>query len=396
MNFSDATLLDAAIVLVILVFVLAGVRRGLLRAGGALVGFVIGVMVSLAVAPWIAAQLENQALRFVLVGAAVVLLLSLCSGLGARIGGVIRRAVDFRPVRFLDGLAGGALHAGMALLFLSVAVFGASSLGISSVSRTVATSPVLSGIQQNTPTQLQALYAQLRSPAIASTIPQITGQALPGSVKAGADSSAATEAVTAASASVVRVSGVAAQCSQSQYGSGFVVAQDRVVTNAHVVAGVGDVVVEIPGSEAVSGTVVYYDAAKDLAVIATDGLQAAPLPVSEGATTGQSVAFAGYPLGGPLAIRAAAVQGTSSVSIQSDGATTPHALQVYSLSGNIQQGNSGGPLLNLDGEIVGAVFAKSTSQANVGYALTMDEVGPVIEAAASLTQPVDVGSCSTS
>ncbi|GAA1347017.1 MarP family serine protease [Falsarthrobacter nasiphocae] len=387
------TLLDAALLLGIGLYVLAGFRRGLLTAGGALVGFVVGAVLAMSAAPWVASKISSQGLRFVAVATVVVLLLSLFAGLGRRAGQGVRSAISWRPARAVDGLGGGALHLGIAVLLIALMSFGANSLGISAVSRAVATSPVLQAIERHTPDSVQSAFAQLRSPALAETLPQISGAILPGGVKAGADESAQTDAVKAASASVVRVSGVASQCAQSQYGSGFVVAQDRVVTNAHVVAGVSDVVVEVPGSEAVSGHVVYYSAAKDLAVIATNGLQAAPLPTSTGATRGESVAFAGYPLGGPLTVRAGAVQGLTKIDVDRGGSTTAHGLQVYSLAGNVEQGNSGGPLLNLDGEIVGAIFAKSTTQAKVGYALTMDELGPVIDAAPTLTEPVANGTC---
>jgi S1-C subfamily serine protease len=391
----DLTLLDGLVILGIVLFVLAGLRRGLLRAGGALIGLIVGIVAALAVGPWVASQISDATTRAILVVLSVVVLLSVCSGIGARIGGAVRRAVSWRPVRFVDAIAGGALHLGMALLFVSMVTFAANSLGISAVSRTVAASPVLQGIQRGTPAEVQKLFAQVRSTTVATTLPQVTGQALPGSVKAGSDSAVQTDAVVAATASVVRVSGVAAQCSQSQFGSGFVVASDRVVTNAHVVAGVSDVVVEIPGSEAVSGRVVYYNAVKDLAVIATDGLQAQPLEIASGASTGETVAFAGYPLGGPLALRAGAVQGLSTIQIKESTTTVRHGLQVYSLAGNVEQGNSGGPLLNLQGQVVGTIFAKSTSQADVGYALTMTEVKPVIDAAATYTETVDDGTCVT-
>lgn len=387
------TLLDGAVILGIAVVVLAGFRRGLLTAGGALMGLIVGIAASLATAPWVASKIDSQTLRLIVVVVLVVLLLSLFSSLGARIGHALRASFAWRPVRLLDGIGGAALHFAMAILFISMLVFGANTLGMSSVTRAVSASPVLQAIQKHTPGGVQSLFAQLRSPALAENLPKIHGRVLPGSVRAGADSSAQTDAVKAASASTVRVSGVASQCAQSQYGSGFVVAKDRVVTNAHVVAGVRDVVVEIPGSEAVQGRVVYYNPVKDLAVVATDGLAAQPLTLSSGAASGQSAAFIGYPLGGPLAIRAAAVQGLTNIAISGEDGSAQHGVKVYSLSGNVEQGNSGGPLVNLDGEVVGAVFAKSTSQANVGYALTMDELRPVIDEAPNLTETVSDGTC---
>ena len=67
--------------------------------------------------------------------------------------------------------------------------------------------------------------------------------------------------------------------------------------------------------------------------------------------------------------------------------------EVYSLYAQVRPGNSGGPLLSTDGRVVGVIFAKSLDDASTGYALTMNEARPVLDAASSASSPVDTGAC---
>ena len=114
------------------------------------------------------------------------------------------------------------------------------------------------------------------------------------------------------------------------------VASYRVVTNAHVVAGVSQPVVEVPGSRALPGRVVHFDPVRDLAVIAVDGLGLNPLPLGDRLGAGASAAFAGYPAGGPLSIQPASVQTLSKVMVQNIYGAEPSPLQVYTLAANVQ------------------------------------------------------------
>src|SRR5690606_26696731 len=109
-----------------------------------------------------------------------------------------------------------------------------------------------------------------------------------------------TDALAAAAQSVVRISGTAYACGQNQSGTGFVIAPDRVVTNAHVVAGVPNPVVEAPNGQALDGSVVYFDPADDLAVIAVAGLAAQPLDLAAPLEPGDDAVIDGYPYGGPF------------------------------------------------------------------------------------------------
>jgi S1-C subfamily serine protease len=172
-----------------------------------------------------------------------------------------------------------------------------------------------------------------------------------------------------------------------------VVATDRIITNAHVVAGVSEPVVEVPGAGAFSGRVVYFDPANDLAVISVSGMAAAAISLSPTLAEGSDAVFAGYPLGGGFQFDSARVERITNVNINNIYGNNPHLMEVYQLAAHVQEGNSGGPLLSTNGNVVGVIFAKSADVQNVAYAHTMAELAPVAEGAASFTDPVQPGSC---
>jgi S1-C subfamily serine protease len=160
-----------------------------------------------------------------------------------------------------------------------------------------------------------------------------------------------------------------------------------------VVAGVSQPVVEVPSGGAMPGRVVYFDTKHDLAVLAVDGLPSAPLTLSPDLPNGSPAAFAGYPHGGPFQSKPATVQDISTVLVPDIYGNNSSPEDVYRLAGDVQPGNSGGPLLTTDGRVAGVIFAKATSDAEVGFALTMDDLTPVASQASALTAPVSSGQC---
>jgi S1-C subfamily serine protease len=73
--------------------------------------------------------------------------------------------------------------------------------------------------------------------------------------------------------------------------------------------------------------------------------------------------------------------------------TSTHPREVYTLAADVRQGNSGGPVLTLDGTVAGVVFARSADTASVGFAMTMAELDPVAAEASTLTATVSSGDC---
>jgi S1-C subfamily serine protease len=184
-------------------------------------------------------------------------------------------------------------------------------------------------------------------------------------------------------------------CGGVLFGSGFPVATDLVVTNAHVIAGSrGHEVVTSQGVR-VPASVVYFDPNHDLALLSAPGLPLRPLRLaSAAASRGQEAAVIGYPSGGPRAIIGARVvlrTQPAAPDIYSQDQTVRR--DIYVLQSRIRKGISGGPLVDLRGRPLGVVFAASTVEENEGYALTNDEVRRALDRSGGNRRPVSVGGC---
>jgi S1-C subfamily serine protease len=189
-------------------------------------------------------------------------------------------------------------------------------------------------------------------------------------------------------ASVVQVEGEA--CDQIQNGSGFVAAADTVVTNAHVVAGERRTAVETNDGRRLDATVVAFDPDRDLSILRVPDLDLAPL---ERATAGEgdTGAVYGHPGGGEL--RAAPARVADVVTARGTDIYRSGRIDrsVFVLAAELAPGDSGGPLVDQRGRVVGVAFAVDPGHAGTAYALTRDELDPVLESPART--PVDTGPC---
>lgn len=195
--------------------------------------------------------------------------------------------------------------------------------------------------------------------------------------------------------SVVKISGVADSCQQGQDGSGAVVAPERVMTNAHVVSGVPDPLVQVTGrGRHYASTVVYFDPDLDVAILAVPGLPAPTLPVaSQSAATGDDVTALGFPLAGGYSSAPGRVQSTAVVRGSDIYAQKAVQRPVVSATTHLQAGNSGGPLVNSDGQMVGLVFAKAADQDLPGYAIGLDALAGPLTKATGMNAPLIPGQC---
>lgn len=391
----DFTILDILLVLALVAYLVAGLRNGFLVTLGGIAGFVAGAVAAFFAIPLVSQWVPDDAWRLPAIILTALVLVVVGQALGSRLGGGIRRALDFRPVRLVDRLLGGAVNVVVAALVMSMLAFSIGTLGMPVISQSIASSQVIRGIDNLTPAPVRTWMAQLRTIAVDDGIPTILESVAPASPMPVPDAAVDTPELAAASQSVLRIAGTAFQCGQNQTGSGFIIAPGRVVTNAHVVAGVNEPVVEVPGGGALPGRIVHFDAVRDIAVLAVDGLDRAPLPLGEDLAIGDIAAFAGYPAGGPFQIQPASIQNRSDVLVANIYGADPSSVNVYSLAANVQQGNSGGPLLDMQGRVAGVIFAKSTQDAPVGYALTLAELQPIAEQAGVFTDTVSAGQCNS-
>ena len=195
--------------------------------------------------------------------------------------------------------------------------------------------------------------------------------------------------VRAASGSVVRVLGTA--CGLGVEGSGWVAAPGLVVTNAHVVAGESDTTVTPAGSSSsLDAVAVHYDPSNDLALLRVDSLGAAALAFAPDVQSGTTGAVLGYPENGPLTITPARAGATGPVITQDSYGRGPVTRQLTALRGDVRSGNSGGPLVDGNGRVLGTVFAATTQGKPGGYAVPN---GVVAGALSDSTGAVSTGPC---
>jgi S1-C subfamily serine protease len=386
--------LDIVLALVLLGYLVQGYRLGFVRSIGAIVGLIAGGIAAALLSPLIGSLVPEETGKVVatIVAAVVLVLLghAVGSGIGAAIGGVLRRS----PLGPVDRLLGAAASLVVSALAVSMIASLAVSLGVPYVAQPVAASVVLRGIGSVTPAPVDRALAQLRSTVLSSGIPQL-GIALGTGGHAAVPGVEQTAGLHTAVESVVKITGRAPACNQEQSGSGFVVAGDRVLTNAHVVSGVTNPVVLVPNGQALSGRVTYFDPKRDLAVIAVRGLSARSLVVAPSPAVGDEGVVAGYPFGGPFTEGGAKVVQTGQVSVPDIVGSGRTARDIAALAADVEQGDSGGPLLSPSGKVIGVVFAKSTSQADLGYAMTPAEFGAVAKRASSLSGAASTGTCTT-
>ncbi|HQA22976.1 MAG TPA: MarP family serine protease [Rhodoglobus sp.] len=389
---TDAIVLDVLLIVLLIAYVVYGFRNGLSRSIFVIAGVVAGAIAAFFVVPLVTGWVAWSLARPVVTIAVTVALVAAGHALGSSLGRGIRRGIERTPLSGLDRLLGAVVTGVAAALVASVVGSTVSQLGVPVLSRATAGSAVLRTINALTPDPVEAWVAQLKSIVADSGLPVIS-DALGGPAPVIPQLDTGSPQLNAAAQSVVRITGNAFACGVSQSGTGFVVADDRVVTNAHVVAGVTEPVVEAPNGEAIAGSIVYFDPVLDLAIIAVPGLTAAPLPLGGSLPAGTDAAVQGYPFGGPFTSGAARVMQVGTAQVDDIYGTSTHPREVYTLAADVRQGNSGGPVLTLDGTVAGVVFARSADTASVGFAMTMAELDPVAAEASTLTATVSSGDC---
>ena len=389
---AGSTILDLLLVLLLIAALINGYRSGLFRSVFGIVGLIAGGIAAYFVVPIVGSWVPEPEWRTPASIGAALLLIFIGLSIGSSVGSALRSGVRRIKLGPVDRVLGAVFTAVASALVASMVAMSVSSLGVPFLSPAISSSTVIGGIDRLTPDTVKTFIAQLRSAAVNQGLPRVV-DAFSGPAPEIPVFDTDKPALTLAEQSVVRITGTAYSCGQSQSGTGFVVSEDRIVTNAHVVAGVTAPVIESPSGESLQGKIVYFDSVNDLAVIAVDGFSAAPLELTENLASGSLAVADGYPFGGPFVSDPAEVLSVSSLSVADIYGQDPTPRQVYTLASDVQQGESGGPLLNDAGQVAGVIFAKSTDTANVGYALAMEEVAPVANGAAALGAAVSSGTC---
>jgi S1-C subfamily serine protease len=387
-------MLDWLLVVLVLAYAVSGYWQGFISGAFATLGLLLGGLLGI----WLAPEVLGDAAPALWVTLAALFVVLVCASFGQAVlqyaGARIRDRIKWQPVRALDAVGGAALSMVAVLVVswaLGVAVSGAS---LPWVSKQVRSSDVLSRVDDVMPAQAVDALDSFNDVVGSSFFPQylepfakeqiVDVGPPPGRI--GRDPQ-----VRAAAASVLKVRGENA-CNRGVEGTGFLYSPTRLMTNAHVVAGVADPVVVV-GEEEVPATVVYYNEDLDVAVLAVDGLNRPFLRFDDTGRERQPGAVLGYPQDGPYDVQAARIRGEQrlrSPDIYGNGTVIR---EVFSIRALVRPGNSGGPLVDADGEVLGVIFAASVTDNDTGYALTAEQVRESAARGVTSDREVSTGDC---
>ncbi|HLZ38246.1 MAG TPA: MarP family serine protease [Mycobacteriales bacterium] len=389
--------LDLLLLVAVLLFAVTGYRQGFIVGAFSFAGFLGGGVLGLLLAPRLAGSLAGGPERAVVAVAVVFVAASLGQLLAGSMGTAARRRVTARSARTVDSLGGAAVSGASVLLVAWLVATAVVNAPFPELAREVRRSRVLAAVDQVMPDQARTWFSSFRRFVQQNGFPPVFGELGPPRVAPVGPPDAdvlADPAIRAARRQVVRVSGVAGACFRGVEGTGFVYGPHRVMTNAHVVAGVRTPVVSVAGSsERLPARVVRYDARRDVAVLYVPGLDRPPLRFAGPAAPGSSAVVAGFPENGPFTAVAARVRGRQQARGPDIYQRTQVTREVYALRARVRPGNSGGPLLAPDGSVYGVVFAAAADDPETGYALTAAEVAPEAAAGRRATQRVSSEGC---
>ncbi len=388
--------LDIAVLAVAFIAAISGWRSGALGSLLSFIGVLLGAIAGVLLAPHLVAHISAPRAKLF---AALFLILALVvvgEVAGVVLGRAVRGAIHSSSVRFFDSMIGVAVQ----LVVVLVAVWLlatplTSSSGQPSLAAAVRGSRVLAQVNDMAPEWLKTVPKRLSSLLDTSGLPQVLEpfSRTPVVAVAAPDAALANSPVVASTEpSVVKIRAIAPSCQKVLEGTGFVLSPDRVMTNAHVVAGANSVTVEASGNP-YDATVVSYDPTVDIAILAVPNLPPGPLAfASAPAKSGTEAIVMGYPGGGGFVATPARIRELIELSGPDIYRTATVNREVYTVRASVEQGNSGGPLIDLDGNVLGVVFGAAVDDNDTGFVLTAKEVAAQL-ANIGDTAPVATGAC---
>jgi S1-C subfamily serine protease len=387
------TIIDLFILIAVVFAIGSGYRRGFWLSLAQYAGLVLGVIVGAALAPVAmdALKISDSTVRSL--GAVLVLIVlgAIGSSVGYWVGEPIRLRLLAHPESGRIDSFAGAVFSTLAVLsvswFLGLSLARVPNPQLSSAIQRSAVLRTLDAIAPRPPAflaRVATIIAGVNFPAAFSGLEPVapSAQPLPSSVD--------TPGIRNASSETLKIQGFG--CGGIVFGSGFPVGPGMVLTNAHVVAGTQGTTVRSPAGRSLSARVVLFDPDRDVAILYVPRLALAPLSEAT-AHQGTQGAAIGYPGGGNEEVSPAVVNGQFQAEGRDIYGQKLVVRSIWSTQAIVKPGNSGGPLVDLDGNVVGVIFAASTSQPGVAYALTDAEVQPDIDQGQGRTEPVPVGPC---
>lgn len=393
------TFFDIVLIVVALVTLVVGWTRGFLVGLGALIGFGLGVWAGRLITPWTQEIFAGDS--GLNEGTAANLVIAIPLILGFLISSVIAYLCYLIRVRMGDGVIKGfdsVLGAVTSVVALALVVWIFAGFirttPFVTPNRWVAESQVVAGLDRVMPTPSTVALGQVAETLAANGFPRVFSGQREVIRGVGEPSGDMVEVGQKASESTVKVLSSSQQCGAASEGSGWVLEPGLVVTNAHVVAGSSSLTVQVGGiGRPYAADVIAFDPNRDVAVLDARGLSAPALDTGDPLLVGDDSVVVGYPGNGPYTISPSRVRDRMEARGLDIYNKDSIVREIYSLRGVVREGNSGGPLLDASGRAVGLVFARSASDPETGYALTMQEIEPVLDAAKAGREPVGTGAC---
>ncbi len=386
-------MLDAIIVLFLISAFFRGHEIGFIRQAFSSIGFFGGLFIGSLLQPYTIVYAHSAPSRALVaistsVGSALLLLI-----VGEYIGVMLKRKTLNNSLNGFDNTLGAGLSIVSFLLTVWISASLLSGLPIAGVQQTISSSKIITDLNKNLP-PAPDIIASLSRLVDPNGFPDvfIGGEPSPGNSNiVTPDMGILQQAVSKDKASVVKIEGQG--CGGIVEGSGFVVGPGLIATNAHVVAGIRTPYVQDANGNH-TASVIWFNPDLDFAVLRASNLAGPVLQfASNVASTGTAAAVLGYPGGGTFSAKPAAITDNFIArgrNIYGRGVTNR---EVYELRADIIPGNSGGPVIAVNGDVLGVVFAESTTYQHVGYALTTDQVISNLKQAEQQNQPTSTGSC---
>ena len=387
--------LDMAVLAVAFVAAISGWRSGALGSLLSFIGVVLGAVAGVLLAPHIVTHFTGTRTQLFITLFLILGLVVIGEIAGVVLGRAVRGAIRNRTLRMFDSVIG------VAVMVMAVAVVAyllatpLTSTNQPNLAAAVRGSKVLSQVDSVAPPWLKAVPNRLKALLDTSGLPDVLqpfGRTPIANVDAPDAALAGDPVVAAVRPSITKIRGVAPGCQKVLEGTGFVVAPNRVMSNAHVVAGAETVTVESDG-QTFDATVVSYDPDADISILDVPGLPATPLPFAqEPAKSGTDALVLGYPGGGDFQATPARVRETIELKGPDIYKTKTVDREVYTIRGTVRQGNSGGPMIDRQGQVLGVVFGAAVDDAETGFVLTTREVGHQLGRIGNTAQ-VATGAC---
>lgn len=388
--------IDLLILLVVLVAASSGLRQGAVASALAFLGVVLGAVAGILIAPHVLVHVEEGRMR-ILAGIALIVVLVIIGEVAGMVLGRAARSNMHSPVaRGVDSVVGAGLQAVAVLVAAWLLAIPLTASSQPEISAAVRGSRVLSTVDVLAPDWLRGIPKEFSALLDTSGLPDVIGpfgRTPVAEVEPPDPSVLASPVALDLHPSVLRINGIAPACQRALEGSGFVVAPERVMTNAHVVAGTSAVSVQTLGG-ALDAEVVLFDPAVDVAILSVPGLDVAPLEFAPApADSGQDALVLGYPGGGPYTASAARIRETLDLQGPDIYRSGTVEREVYTVRGSIRQGNSGGPLVDEQGRVLGVVFGAAVDNSDTGFVLTAAEVSGQLALADDSFAAVATGTC---